>query len=168
MNKNIPLIIGAVIGATTGMMVGSGTPTINLLGIAIIATFVIYFYREIKELFLETETDKVFFLLFIAVLGAGVIVINSISRSQWQMGISWGAWVIFCMLLLRKLSQLISDDKFALEMQKANTKHFESNRNYINYLVKYNKELRRRLEEIVKKSNTEPKKKKQLGENGAK
>lgn len=126
MNKNIPLIISAVIGAIIGAMVGSGTPIIKLLGIAIIATLIFYFHKEIKEAFWETEADKVIILLYFAVLGAGVIVIESTSRYQWQMGLSWGAWIIFCTLLFRKLSLLITDYEFALEMQKRNTKQLES------------------------------------------
>lgn len=111
MNKYFYWILSAFIGLTIGITVFSTNMTIKLIGIVITTIIILYYRKQIQEIFLETEADKVVALLVIAVFGVGLIIIDSLQKTEWQLVLLWGAWLIFSIIMLGRLSILISDYK---------------------------------------------------------
>lgn len=126
LNNYLPPIISVSIGLMLALLMFSSNNTAKLVGTVVAVAIILFYYKAIKEVFWGTEGDKIITILLIAIFGAGMIVVGSLPKTQWQLGILWAAWLIFCVLMLGKLSFLILNYEFALEMQEHECKQVQN------------------------------------------
>lgn len=113
--------VPTVIGLVLGLLLFSPNVYAKLTGIMVLLALILIFGGELKEVFLNHAIDKTLALVFLAVLGAGFIIID-LSDIDTPLPLLWGAWLIIAVFLVIKTSMLATGLLFDLEEKDAQIK----------------------------------------------